>query len=426
MIIFLIPFVFGITGNSSNYTLSSKMDFGVSGNGSSTTYSQRYISGEQPVAQYNSSLYTGRFGILEDSVPDTINPNVTINSPSATTYTTNPISFSVTLDEKGSCSYSLDSGATNSSMASSDSLTFTDSSTLADGNYISNFYCSDISGNKNNTESVNFTVAVPTPAAPGGGGGSSSSGTTIPSVNFRLGNTSYEITLPVSGVSYKTLEIISEEESEKTFSISTNLPNIIILDQHSLTLQGKEKGKAVFKIVAPKETGVYAGKVVVKSGSTTKTLLISINVKTKKSLYDLTVLISENLKTMKLGDTLTAQIGLLQAGRKESMDVTLKYLIKDFDGETYLSESETIQVYDQKSFDREFYTGEFLSGDYVLGVELIYPDGVAVASSQFKIKEEFKLNKEQYILIGLVVIIVISLAIVIIKYKRTKIHHKNR
>ena len=124
---------------------------------------------------------------------------------------------------------------------------------------------------------------------------------------------------------------------------------------------------------------------------------------------------------MRLGNNLKAQINLLQLGIKEEVNVTLNYLIKDFSGKTYLTESETITVYRQKSLSKEFYTKDIPSGNYVLGVELIYPDGVAVASSQFKIKEKLKIGKKELILISLIfVLIFIAIAIYLAtkRYKR--------
>ena len=42
-------------------------------------------------------------------------------------------------------------------------------------------------------------------------------------------------------------------------------------------------------------------------------------------------------------------------GIKEKMDVTLNYVIKDFEGNIYLQESETIAVFEQSSIAKEFH-----------------------------------------------------------------------
>ena len=105
---------------------------------------------------------------------DSISPQITINSPTAMTYTTSSVLLNVTLDENGTCLYSANVGVVNVSMDTTDNLTFTKTlSSLADGSYTANFYCNDTSGNRNDTMNVSFSVAVPveeTPASSSGGG----------------------------------------------------------------------------------------------------------------------------------------------------------------------------------------------------------------------------------------------------------------
>ena len=76
----------------------------------------------------------------------------------------------------------------------------------------------------------------------------------------------------------------------------------------------------------------------------------------------------------------------------------------------------------KKTLNKKFYTRELLPGDYVIGVELIYPEGVAVASSQFKIQEKSKIGTKETIMIfltSIVTLVFIMMGIIIIKrYKR--------
>lgn len=62
----LLSGVFAFSGSSATYSTNTKFDFGVSDtNSTSTNFNQRFISGEQPVSQYISGTYSGRFGILD-------------------------------------------------------------------------------------------------------------------------------------------------------------------------------------------------------------------------------------------------------------------------------------------------------------------------------------------------------------------------
>ena len=53
-------------GTSASYTMDSKPDVVAHTNATSTNFIQRFIGGIQAVARYVSSLFTGRFGILEE------------------------------------------------------------------------------------------------------------------------------------------------------------------------------------------------------------------------------------------------------------------------------------------------------------------------------------------------------------------------
>lgn len=76
ILILLISNVFAFTGNSSNYSLRVKYDSAAQTKSLSNNLNQRFILGMQPVSQYNSSILSGRLGILELSIS-----NITITSP---------------------------------------------------------------------------------------------------------------------------------------------------------------------------------------------------------------------------------------------------------------------------------------------------------------------------------------------------------
>ena len=90
---------------------------------------------------------------------DTTAPAVTINLPSNTTYTTSSINFNFSLNEAGYCEYSLNNGATNSTMTANSSNTgFNATNTsIADGSYTTTAYCNDTAGNKNYTTTKAFS-----------------------------------------------------------------------------------------------------------------------------------------------------------------------------------------------------------------------------------------------------------------------------
>lgn len=93
---------------------------------------------------------------------DTIAPQITIISPVNGSWQ-NAGRFNVSLNEPGSCNYSLDSGITNISMGSNNYNFSSINSTLAqDSQYSVIFYCEDNLGNKN-TSTSSFSIDMISP-----------------------------------------------------------------------------------------------------------------------------------------------------------------------------------------------------------------------------------------------------------------------
>jgi len=115
-------------------------------------------------------------------------------------------------------------------------------------------------------------------------------------------------------------------------------------------------------------------------------------------------------------------------GEKPRVDVTLNYFIKDFEGKTYSTESETILVEDQVSFKKEFYTENLPGGSYIIGLELVYPGGVATSSSYFEVRAGPYIDLIALLLIVVVgiIMLIILLLILIVRYKKQRRHIYSR
>ena len=100
-------------------------------------------------------------------------PLVTINSPTATTYTSSSVSVNISLNKEGYCEYSLNSGGSNNTLtANAGNTEFTGTtSSLSNADYVLIAYCNDTFGNTNYTENVSFTISVSS-SSPGGVGSS--------------------------------------------------------------------------------------------------------------------------------------------------------------------------------------------------------------------------------------------------------------
>ena len=79
--------------------------------------------------------------------------------------------------------------------------------------------------------------------------------------------------------------------------------------------------------------------------------------------------------------------------------------------------SETVLVEEQVNFKRNFETGSLPLGKYIIGLELIYPNGVAPSSAHFEVntaRQNTLFGKLVFFIINLILIILVLLVIMII------------
>lgn len=120
----------------------------------------------------NVTFYLGSehtLSLVENATP----PNILVNSPANTEYTTTSVLFNLTVTDSAAvdtCKYSLDGGAANTTIANITSSEWSASLTLAEGSYTASFYCNDTFGNLNNSESRSFSINLPDAADSGSSG----------------------------------------------------------------------------------------------------------------------------------------------------------------------------------------------------------------------------------------------------------------
>ncbi|MBT6819928.1 hypothetical protein HOA55_01085, partial [archaeon] len=324
-------------------------------------------------------------------------------------------------------------------------LTFSNPRILRDGAVCSTVICSEVDYTggtleftvsefsvytTEETPATTATVASSSGGGGGGGGGSvpaKLSGVEVDPAEFNIKK--------VVGIFDKrevTLSNTGEEELE-IMPLLVGLEGIVGFDNNNFTIAAGKSEVFEFDVNVPEEVGIYVGKLVFKAGDKILEVPFVLNANPEKSLFDIGVDIPDEYKRIDEGEKLKVQITLLQAALQEQMDVTLDYVIKDYDGGVYLRESETVAVFAQKSFTKEFQVHEFPEGKYIIGATVTYPDGsaelVATASSQFDINQEFFSVNLDYVVIAIlvaVILIFVFLVILITKYKREIHRHRTK
>lgn len=251
----------------------------------------------------------------------------------------------------------------------------------------------------------------------GGGGGG---GGTTPTSAISLNPNSFNLIMLNGTYRDGIIEIKNSGTSSQILAISKDDPDgIIRFEDSSLTVLSGETKYFEITILAPIVEGNYSGRI--KIGD--QYVSVDVTSRSKFLLFDSNIVIlNPNYRVMQ-SDLLQTKVELTPMGDKERMDVTLNYVIADASGQVYLTQSETLLIEEKVTINRNFGTGMLPLGDYIVGLELIYPNGVAPSSARFKVIENIPANYIfliPFILIAGIIIDIILIIIIIIRIKKRK------
>ncbi len=248
---------------------------------------------------------------------------------------------------------------------------------------------------------------------PGGGGGGGGALITADPTEFNINlavNTNVERTITIKNIGSETTKISISQQ---------NLDANVILPVTELTLNAGETKTITVIFVGTSQTGIFAGTIFVDGVA----ISVSLNVCSKLLLFDSNIVVLNENYQVEQGDRLRTQITLVPLGEKERMDITLNYVIKDYKGNLYLTKTETVLIEDKVEFKRNFATGALPLGKYIVGLELVYSNGVAPSSAHFEVIEKKPVSligRIVFFLIILIILILILLIIILIKREKDK------
>jgi len=268
--------------------------------------------------------------------------------------------------------------------------------------------CDD--GNTNSGDGCSSTCQ--TEAAPPGDGG-----VAITPVNIAVFPTEFNINLAINTNTERIIRVTNLGTSTVTVGVSQqDLAGMIILGSTSLTIAPGETVDLNVVFVALSETGIFTGKIVVGG----KEVLVAINVKTKLLLFDSNIVVLNENFEVPQGAELRTLITLIPLGDPERLDVTLNFVIKDYRNKVYLTKSETILVEEQTRLNRNFDTGILPLGDYVVGLELVYPNGVAPSSAHFKVTTPISIFGRIVLFLAFLILILAILILIVLIWRHRK------
>jgi len=226
--------------------------------------------------------------------------------------------------------------------------------------------------------------------------------------------------MAINTSSKQIIRITNNGNTTQTLTISqNNLSDMIIIRNASLTLVPGETRNLEVVFVAS-EIGVFIGEILVGKYK----VLVNLDVKEKNLLFDLNIMVLNRDYKISQGKPLKTKISLIPMGDKERLDVTLDYVVKDYNGNVYLTKSETILVEDKIDFYRNFETGVLPIGKYIIELKFVYPGGTALSSAHFEVLQTTAQDFLGFVMFTLITAMIIVSIVIIALSIRVKMRKK--
>lgn len=205
-----------------------------------------------------------------------------------------------------------------------------------------------------------------------------------------------------------------------TLEGDSGIERIVMLPkQNTFSLAPNETKEINVDFISPLENGRFNAGIIVNG---LKRVALNIEVTPNPLWFDSNIVVLNKDYSVSQGGQLRTKVELVPMGDPSRLDVTLKYVIKDYKGKVYLTQSETLLVEKRMSVNRNFGTGKLPLGRYTISLDLIYPGGIAPSSAHFEVVKRTAGDVFGMLLFFLVlaILVVITFIIVLIILKRRK------
>jgi len=222
------------------------------------------------------------------------------------------------------------------------------------------------------------------------------------------------------------IKITNLRDSASNFEIKIiDLGKVASVETEKFDLNPKETKSVyiVFSAVNISE-GIYVGKIEILSEQEEKDIPIVLEVESKDVLFDSNINLFPR-EEIYAGDKINAEIKIFDLSKIGTSSIELSYFVKNFQGKTIISETESLVVDDMTSITKSFdLPKDVEAGDYIFGAILKYKNSVGSSSIIFQVIEEEKpsisLISNRYVIILVGIIVFAVLFVLFSEYERKK------
>ena len=192
----------------------------------------------------------------------------------------------------------------------------------------------------------------------------------------------------------KQVRIMNTEDTSTGIDIDvSSLSDIVKVDSSSFTIKPGQTKIVTLNFSSfndeqktEQQPGIYVGKLVIKSERAAKEIPIIVEIETKNVLFDLNLNPLAFERKVKQGSDATIEVRIFNLESIESGNVDVEYFVKDMNGNTIITESETVVVKTQASFFKTISIPKNLKpGPYVFAAQAKFGNSVGTASYLFEV-----------------------------------------
>ena len=192
----------------------------------------------------------------------------------------------------------------------------------------------------------------------------------------------------------KQVRIMNTGSKQEGINVEiSGLSDIIKIDSSSFTIKpGQTKvvslnlSSYIEEQKIEQQPGVYVGKLIVKSQKASKEIPIVVEIETKNVLFDMNLNPVAIERKVNQGSDTTIEVRLFNLQSIESSNVDVEYFVKDVNGNTIVTESESVVVKTQASFFKTVSIPKNLKpGSYTFASEAKFGNSVGTASYLFEV-----------------------------------------
>ncbi len=242
--------------------------------------------------------------------------------------------------------------------------------------------------------------------------------------SFKVNNILLKFTISQGDFVSAELKITNFEDSQSFKLQFDNLGGIVTLDEYEFVLEPWEEKLVDFKIKGSLDNvpGIYAGFLIVETNSEIKHIPVIIDVQSINAPFATNLITTPDYKELIPGDNLFTEIRIFNLFDSKNHQVKVTSLVKNFNGETIVMDSEQRVVGVETSVSKTIALPEDLAfGNYVFGVITEFEGAESSSSFLFEVVKEkkgsgFSWTSDSFTIIFAGAIFIILLFIIILVF----------